>query len=216
MTKEIIEVEGWGKPQPLPQESYEDWVSVEHLLHKYTVPVLAEAIDKHDVQVIDKTGRKIYATDGDENDIYSKAYAKKNLAACNPINSGLFERIKVFEESIDVENNPLDFFGWPKDCLPVFKKIKPHVASTQPKSAPEEIRTGKVNSWVSSAQEIAKSYVEKHKKNDLYPTQNDVSKYVADELRKQSIHGPNGPVSSSYVKRQAIQGDWWKKNKPSR
>jgi len=207
MAKRTIKVEKLGEPQPVPKESYEDWISIEHVLSKYTVPVVAEAIDICDVQAIDATGRRILATDGDENDIYSKAYAKKYLAS--------HTEKSISEEYCDLENNPLETFGWPKDCLPDFKNINPHFTSKQPITAPPKISTGKVNSWVINAQEIAKSYIEKHKENNLYPTQNDVSDHVADELRKRSIHGPNGPVSSSYVKRQVIQGDWWKKNKPS-
>lgn len=123
MAKRTIKVEKLGEPQPVPKESYEDWISIEHVLSKYTVPVVAEAIDRCDVQAIDATGRRILATDGDENDIYSKAFAKKHLA------SRTGESIS--EEYCDVENNPLETFGWTKNCLPDFENINPHLTTNQ-------------------------------------------------------------------------------------
>jgi len=214
MANKKIEIQEWVEPKPAPKESYEDWISIEHLLHRYTIPVMAEAVDRSNVQCLDATGRRILATDGDENDIYSKAFAKKHLAIRISVDGSSSAQIDIYEERLAIEGSPLEKFGWPKDNLPDFKSLNPHVTSA--KSTTQITSKANVKSWIDSARAIAKSYIEEHQKSNLFPPQNDVSDHVAEELRKQSIHGPNGPVSSSYVKRQAIQGDWWKKNKPSR
>ena len=205
---------GWGDLIPVPKESYEDWISIENLLLRHTIPVIAEAVDKSNVQCLDATGRRILATNGGENDIYSKEFAKKHLAIRNSIDNCSAEQSDFFDERLEIESSPLEKFGWPKDNLPDFKSLNPHVTSIQPTK--QITSKANVNSWIDSAREIGKSYIEEHQKKNLFPTQDDVSDHIAKQLRKQSIHGPNGPVSSSYVKRQAIQGDWWKKNKPSR
>ena len=67
--------DGWRKSTPLPQEAEIQWVSIERLLDEYTIPVLAEAVDKFDVLTHDETGRRILATNGDSSDIHSKAFA---------------------------------------------------------------------------------------------------------------------------------------------
>lgn len=127
-------ISGWGELIPAPKESYKDWISIEYLLHKYTIPTMAEAIDKSNVQCIDATGRRILATDGDENDIHSKQFAKKHLGIRNSVNNGSTEQINFSEERLAVEGSPLEKFGWPKDKLPDFTKINPHVrpANIQP------------------------------------------------------------------------------------
>jgi len=42
--------EGWSKPKPPPKEPKIEWVSIEKLLDDYTIPVLAEAVEKLNVQ----------------------------------------------------------------------------------------------------------------------------------------------------------------------
>jgi len=69
--------------------------------------------------------------------------------------------------------------------------------------------------WVESAREIAKEYIDRHKLNDLYPTQNDVCGYVEKEMRIKKISGAHGtPLKAEYIKRNAIQSKWWQENKP--
>lgn len=70
-------------------------------------------------------------------------------------------------------------------------------------------------SWVTVAQGLAFGYIERHRQQGLFPTQADVCSYLEDELRERAVYGPHKrPVSASYIQRNAIQGEWWKKNKP--
>lgn len=200
------------------EELLPNWISISRLIYQdkpIEIPVLAEAIDNHNVQTFDDTGRRILATDGDESDYLSKAWAKKHLSIrhnlkIDPIPD---DELYAFHEKLQICGDPLDNFGWPRSDLPDFTQINPHVTNnnTHPRnSAPAK---SNLNSWIEHARQIALKYIKRHIEQDLHPTQDDVSNHVAEELRKQKIHGPQGPVSSQHVKRQAIQGDWWQKNK---
>lgn len=68
--------------------------------------------------------------------------------------------------------------------------------------------------WIAKAQEFAKILIDRHKKEDLFPSQQDVCIKIEKQLRESKIFGSHGkPLSASYILRNAIQGDWWKQNK---
>jgi hypothetical protein len=70
-------------------------------------------------------------------------------------------------------------------------------------------------SWIDAARSIAIEYIERHRKNDLFPSQPDVCGHVAKIMRGQKMRGPQGkPLSAAYIQRNAIQGEWWQANKP--
>lgn len=104
------------------------WISIERLLDTYSIPVLAEAVDKLNVQTHDETGRRILANNNDENDIRSKAFAKAHLAERRALDSDpLTEDEEQWGyERTQIYGSPLDLFGWPKDHLPDFAQIQPH------------------------------------------------------------------------------------------
>lgn len=123
------------------------WISIERLLDSYSIPVLAEAVDKCNVQTYDVTGRKILASNGDEKDIHSKAFARAHLAQRRAFElDPLTDDEKYwFEERIQTHGSALDLFGWPKDQLPDFTKIQPdYQPDTDPerwsKRSPEEFK----------------------------------------------------------------------------
>lgn len=67
--------------------------------------------------------------------------------------------------------------------------------------------------WKEAARAIASEYLTKHKAMDLHPSLNDASEHVAREMRTAKIYGPQGkPLSHGTIKREALQGDWWKRN----
>ncbi|WP_321899153.1 hypothetical protein [Paraburkholderia heleia] len=68
--------------------------------------------------------------------------------------------------------------------------------------------------WVSQAREIALEYIDRHALQDLHPSQDNVAEHVAKECRTRKVFGPRGPMSASTIKREAIQGDWWRENNP--
>jgi hypothetical protein len=131
------------KPEVASNEegSLPDWISIARLIYQnkpIDIPVLAEAIDKHRVQTFDDTGRRILATDGDESDYLSKTCAKKHLSirhnlTIDPIPD---DDLEAFHDRLAICGDPLDKFGWPKDCLPDFTKINPHVAQNIKNSTP--------------------------------------------------------------------------------
>lgn len=69
--------------------------------------------------------------------------------------------------------------------------------------------------WKGKAQNIAREYIARHKAQDLFPSQKDVSEHVAAVLREKKIYGPqNKPISANYIERNVLRGEWWRKNKP--
>ena len=115
------------------------WISIEWLLlRKYSIPVLAEAVDKFNVQTHDETGRRILATDGDENDTQSKSFVKAHLAKrrAMELDRPLNEEDQYWLDlKIETHGSPLDLFGWPNDQLPDFTKIQPHFQNPQAKKS---------------------------------------------------------------------------------
>jgi hypothetical protein len=103
------------------------WISIERLLDTYSIPVLAEAVDKFSIQTIDYLGRRILAENGDEKNIHSKAFAKAHLAQRRAFELDPLSQDEQywFDERIQTHGSVLDLFGWPKDQLPDFTKIQP-------------------------------------------------------------------------------------------
>ncbi|MBT8604892.1 hypothetical protein G6677_00190 [Polynucleobacter paneuropaeus] len=207
MTKDSGIPEGWRKSTPLPQEPEIEWVSIEKLLDEYTIPVLAEAIDSLDIQTFDITGRRILATDGDETEHYSKAFALKHLALRHSMLQDPEPDDDLFYETLEVQGSPLDKFGWLKQDLPDLDTIEPHHQS-RIQIIPSPSDTA---GWVTQARTIAKTYISRHTETDLHPNLDDTSNHVAEQMRTQMVYGPQGtPLSASYIKRHALQGEWWR------
>lgn len=208
MSKDIGVPEGWSKSTPPPQEAETQWVSIERLLDEYTIPVLAEAVDKLDVLTHDETGRRILATNGDSSDIHSKAFAISHLANRYSILQDPGPDDDLFYQKLELEGSPLDLFGWPKASLPDLSSINPHHSSKIKSTAPLETS----GNWKKQAQEIAQVFIDKNRENDLHPSLEDTANHVAKELRQLGIYGAQlKPMSSASVKRQALQGEWWGK-----
>jgi hypothetical protein len=75
-----------------------------------------------------------------------------------------------------------------------------------------EIRPSR-HAWVAKAQEIGAAYLEKHKMNDLFPSQQNVADHVAKILKSEHVLSDLGkPLSSGYILRNALQGAWWKRH----
>jgi hypothetical protein len=69
--------------------------------------------------------------------------------------------------------------------------------------------------WIAKARDFAKTYIDRHKEQDLFPSQDDVCKKVQAYLRENRIFGSHSkPLSAGYILRNAIQGEWWQHNKP--
>lgn len=212
MSNDIQIPKGWTESKPLPQEPNIEWVSIEKLLDEYTIPVLAEAVEKLDVLTHDDTGRRILATNGDASDTKSKAFALKHLELRYSMQNDPGPDDYLYDEMLEALGSPLDLFGWLKSELPNLESINPH-HSLKNKAAP--IATSPSN-WVTQAQAIGKKFIDKNKSKDLHPSLDDTADHVADELRKLKIYGQQAkPLSSGTVKRQALQGKWWKnRNSP--
>ena len=103
-----------------------EWISIEQLLFEYSIPVLAEAVEKLNVQTHDSTGRRILATDGDKNDLHSKAFALRHLSIRHSMLEDPGPDDYLLDEKLEIEGSPLDSFGWPMSEFPDFTKLQPH------------------------------------------------------------------------------------------
>ena len=94
------------------------------------------------------------------------------------------------------------------------KAVPPAVTSGAPESdAPHS--PPMPADWIERARAVACAYIARHREQNLFPSQSDVCEHVAKELREAKVYGPHGkPLRAEYIQRNAIQGDWWKANKP--
>lgn len=116
---------GWVASTPI-KDVGSPWVSLEHLLWEYSIPVLAEAAEHHLLQTIDSTGRRILATESGQHDQKSKLFALAHLEKRYAMESDPGPEDDLYFEMIEIQGSPLDFFGWPEDQLPNFDEIQPH------------------------------------------------------------------------------------------
>jgi hypothetical protein len=199
--------EGWSKPKPPPKEPKIERVSIEKLLDDYTIPVLAEAVEKLNVQTYDDTGRRILATNGGTHESKSKAFALNHLAHRYFMLQNPGPDDYLFDERLEIEGSPLDLFGWPKAELPDLDSVNPHHSSTIKALPTATLAT----SWIINAQTIAKNYLSRHNAKALHPNMKETSEHVAAEMRKLKIYGPQKrPLEPGYIKRHALQGEFWK------
>jgi hypothetical protein len=189
-----------------PKEPSIEWVSIEKLLDEYSIPVLAAAIEGLNVQTHNATGRRIVATDGDENDRRSKAFALSHLADRYSMLQDPGPDDHLFDERLEIEGSPLDLFGWPKAELPDLSSINPHYSS-KIKAA---VTPTSSETWKITAQSLAREYLARHNAKNLHPSIKETSEHVAAAMREQKIYGPHQkPLEPSYIKRHALQADFW-------
>ena len=100
------------------------WISLLLCVETYKAKVLASAIEQHGIFVYDRFNRRVVANDGPSSDSHSKNYALDLLASVaeeernpGPIPSWEHERWEL-------EEHPLQSFGWPKESLPELEAIK--------------------------------------------------------------------------------------------
>jgi hypothetical protein len=100
------------------------WISLLLCVRTYKAKVLASAIESFGILVYDRFDRQSVATDGPSSDKFSKSYALDLLAGVaaeerdpGPIPSWEHERWEV-------EDHPLQRFGWRSESLPDFESIK--------------------------------------------------------------------------------------------
>ena len=90
----------------------------------------------------------------------------------------------------------------------------PVLQASTPQAAPAS-ETVTPTDWIVNAREIASAYIDRHKRQDLFPSQADVCREVETKLREKRIFGSHDkPLSAAYIGRNALQGEWWKQNKP--
>ena len=126
-----------------------------------------------------------------------------------------------------IENIPETMLEWGHQRLKLLAEIKampeqntepvtsaapPPVSKPQAAPASEPVTPA---DWTATARDFAKVYIDRHKEQDLFPSQADVCGHVETKLRENKIFGSHGkPLSAAYIGRNAIQGVWWKQNKP--
>jgi hypothetical protein len=100
------------------------WLSLLLCVETYKANVLATAIEQYGIFVYDRFNRRVVATDDPSSDLDSKNYALDLLASVaeeernpGPIPSWDHERWEI-------EDHPLQRFGWPKESLPDLEVLK--------------------------------------------------------------------------------------------
>jgi hypothetical protein len=120
---------------------------------------------------------------------------------------------KCREIAAHLYNQSID--GINKLCFPPELFFTGGDTQKSPQAAPIELSNQTGMDWVTQARAIAIEYIARHKAQDLFPNQKDVSDEVEEKLRVRKIYGTHGkPVSANYIVRNAIGGEWWNKNKP--
>lgn len=99
------------------------WHCLLLLIDYYPVWLLATAIDKAGIYVIDQYGGISPATDDDKADMYSKSNALKLLSDVYAEQQNPSEQFSWNAERWDTETHPLSLFGWPSTHLPDFKNF---------------------------------------------------------------------------------------------
>lgn len=132
--------------------------------------------------------------------------------------------LRVFEDIANADSKPralmqwlgvakdkgLKYHSWVDEYLAAIETVK----SAQSEKSPSGLPDAGIG-WVAQVREIALEYIARHKANDLFPSLSDVCAHVASVSRGKKIYGSQGkPLSQSYIQRNAIQGEWWKKNRP--
>jgi hypothetical protein len=81
------------------------------------------------------------------------------------------------------------------------------------KSAGTQKRLRGVHPWIVEAQRLAAELLKRDHSKDLHPSLQNVADSVYESMRKSKIYGPHGkPLSAATIKRDALQGKWWKAN----
>lgn len=76
---------------------------------------------------------------------------------------------------------------------------------TQPQVAPEAAPV--VSTWESMAKKQAIEIIERDRKKDLYPSQNNIADEIARGFRADGVMGAGGkPLAGAYIKRHALKG----------
>lgn len=123
-------------PQPVS-----GWTSLLSCVRSHKANVLATAIESNGIFVYDRFNRRSVATDGPNSDQYSINYALDLIESVaeeernpGPIPSWDHERWEL-------EDHPLEMFGWPAESLPDFVAIKNSVNGNLTVSVPWTQRT---------------------------------------------------------------------------
>jgi len=72
---------------------------------------------------------------------------------------------------------------------------------------PGEISAKKLEPWVDEARRRAREIIDVAYERDLYPNMTTVADRIAEQFRKEGIHGKSGkPLAGAYIKRHALKG----------
>jgi hypothetical protein len=119
-----------------------NWYTLFYLIANYKPAVLATAIENSGVYVIDSVGRLNQAAMGTSTDPYSAAYAIKLLACAYAELEEAPHLLSWRSERYDIEEHPLERFGWPLSDLPNFSAYEqdPYNLMGMPDWPPRSVR----------------------------------------------------------------------------
>jgi len=151
-------------------------------------------------------------------------YQRTNLAVGNLVPMGVLPVAVGEPDSLRTLVRASDFIAWADSMgwgLPAeFSRTGmgwglPAEFPRTGQQAPALTETIEPTTWQDIARTIAFEYIQRHKANNLFPTQKDVCAHAKEKMDERKIVGPQGrPLEANYIQRCAIQGEWWKSNKP--
>jgi hypothetical protein len=112
------------------------WYSLWLVLQTYRPKVLAEAIEQHGLFVFDRFDRQIPATNGPNIDSDSLNWALDLLAEVAAVERDPAPTTLWDSDRWEIEQHPLERFGWPEEKLPDLEAIKNAAGNQQSKVIP--------------------------------------------------------------------------------
>ena len=152
-----------------PNDSGNEWLSIDYLLLTCLVPhaKLATAIETYGIQVYDRFGRRIPATDHDSSVKTAKSRAL-DLIALNYEDS----QSEYYDSASWGDSRPeLLGFGWPKDEAPDFEKISaesiPAATKKKPINLDADVKPNKHRSYLVVIESLLRLCKKKHDDRSL-------------------------------------------------
>ena len=183
----------------------EKWHSLRSLLEEYSPSLLASAIEKNGIWVIDRYNRKVKASVG-ATDNYSQSKALDLVADWAAELSDPSPTYSWNHERFELEPHPTQRFGWLGTTLPSFTDLS--VSTFSHKKRPSQKQE-----WIALARAEAEAVLKRERTKGLNPKQDYVAKAVAKALADRGITTNRGAISAANVNREALSGEFWGKTR---
>jgi hypothetical protein len=186
-----------------------EWRSLRELLEKHSPAVLATAIERHGVFVYDRYNRIVKASP-ESNNKNSQAKALDLIADWQTELNDPNPTYSWDHPRFELEDHPTQHFGWPEGQLPNFnpsEKLKSLQSSDSPK------KTWTKDEWIMTAQDEALKILKTERQKGVEPKLDAITNEVRNALQLLGVKTIRGELEAENIKRMALAGKWWTKNK---